>query len=510
MLLAGVSYGQQFDTLRIATYNVLNYPGGTSVARNPEFRKIMSGLQPDLLVVQEMQSAAGMADFHANVLNAVVPGVFSYVPFHDGPDTDNGLFYRNDRWEVLSASYIATALRNIAEYVVRPLSSSETLRVYSLHLKASSGSTNEQLRFAEASILRDYLNALPEGTNFLVVGDFNIYTSAESAWQKLIGSEANNTGRSIDPLNLTGTWNNPAYAQYHTQSPRVRSFGGGATGGMDDRFDIMLTSSSMTDNLLAATYKAYGNDGNHYNDSINRLPNAAVPDSIANALHAASDHLPVSARFVFPITSVPVQLAFFTGGLNATQDSVVLTWRTITETNNLGFEVQRRVNSRPEFVSVPDGFVPGQGTTQDPHDYRFAEALPISEGTIYYRLKQITFSGDVYYSDPVVVSPTTHAAESFPSGGFMLAQNYPNPFNPATNISFTVDRRTFVSIVVSDLLGREVRRLFNRTAEAGVAYTIEFNAAAGNPLPSGVYFYRLALANHARHSLPAKRMILMK
>jgi hypothetical protein len=47
------------------------------------------------------------------------------------------------------------------------------------------------------------------------------------------------------------------------------------------------------------TMWAVGNDGNHFNDSINAQPNTSVSVAVANALHNASDHLPVVAQFTF-------------------------------------------------------------------------------------------------------------------------------------------------------------------------------------------------------------------
>jgi hypothetical protein len=78
-----------------------------------------------------------------------------------------------------------------------------------------------------------------------------------------------------------------------------------------------------------------------------------------------------------------------------------------------------------------------------------------------------------------------------------LEQNYPNPFsakggsasggNPATNISFSIPTRTFVSLKIFDVLGNEITTLFSGELSAG-AYSQRWNAAG---LPSGVYFYRL-------------------
>jgi endonuclease/exonuclease/phosphatase family metal-dependent hydrolase len=308
------------DTLRVVSYNALNYPGTSSSTRNPLFRKTLRQIDPDIAVVQEMTSQAGMNEFSSQVLSVIAPGRYVAVPFHDGTDTDNGFFYDGSRVAFVSANYIATALRDIAEYTVRIQSSGDTVRIYSLHLKASSGAANEDLRRIEATILRNYLNGLPPGSLFIVVGDYNIYRSSEPAFAKLLGSEADNDGRCFDQLNLVGTWNDPAFARYHTQSPRVRAFDGGSTGGLDDRFDIILCSDAMRNHLLTSSITAFGNDGNHYNDSINHPPNTAVPDSIANALHYASDHLPVYADIVFASTATvpPVAQTEPAGAVTAT------------------------------------------------------------------------------------------------------------------------------------------------------------------------------------------------
>ena len=116
--------------------------------------------------------------------------------------------------------------------------------------------------------LRKVTNALAAGSAFFVCGDFNIYKSSESAYQKLLAVTPGNEGHFFDPLPLTGTWNNLSYASYHTQSTRTRSFNGGATGGLNDRFDMILYSKAV--NLsggityVANSTVAFGNDGNHY------------------------------------------------------------------------------------------------------------------------------------------------------------------------------------------------------------------------------------------------------
>lgn len=86
--------------------------------------------------------------------------------------------------------------------------------------------------------------------------------------------------------------------------------------------------------------------------------------------------------------------------------------------------------------------------------------------------------------------------------GFNLAQNYPNPFNPATRISYSVLREGFVSLVIYDMLGREVATLVQERQEPGEYFTT-WNA---DGVPSGVYFYRLAAGEY----VSTQKMVLMR
>ncbi len=295
---ANISLSQTQHT--IMTYNLLNYPGTDTTTRNPYFRTVISAAQPDVLIVQEMTSQAGVNGFLNNVLNSVSPG-YSAGIFLDGPDTDNEIFFKSNIFSFISNTPVHTALRDISEFKLLHKETNDTLIIYSVHLKASDTADDRLKRAAEVDSLRKRTNTLSPGSNFIVVGDYNIYNSSEPAFQKLL--DETNPGYFKDPLNLIGSWNNSSFSIYHTQSPRVRSFGGGSTGGMDDRFDMILMSQAVMDaggiTFTPGTYIAFGNDGNHYNDSINKPPNTAVGQQVANALHYASDHLPVIAGFSF-------------------------------------------------------------------------------------------------------------------------------------------------------------------------------------------------------------------
>ncbi len=85
---------------------------------------------------------------------------------------------------------------------------------------------------------------------------------------------------------------------------------------------------------------------------------------------------------------------------------------------------------------------------------------------------------------------------------YSLSQNYPNPFNPSTTISFALPSRSFVSLKVFDILGREQSTIVSGELQAGT-YNRQWNAAN---LSSGVYFYRIESGSFSA----VKKMMLLK
>jgi hypothetical protein len=79
---------------------------------------------------------------------------------------------------------------------------------------------------------------------------------------------------------------------------------------------------------------------------------------------------------------------------------------------------------------------------------------------------------------------------------YALSQNYPNPFNPSTQLSYSLPQAGQVSLVIYDVLGREVATLADAYQQTG-RYTVTWNSAqnSGTPVSSGVYFARLRVLN---------------
>ncbi len=191
---------------------------------------------------------------------------------------------------------------------------------------------------------------------------------------------------------------------------------------------------------------------------------------------------------------IPVELTSFAANIN--ENNVTLLWSTATETNNRGFEVQRR-SEGSDYTTI--GFVEGKGTTSEPQNYIFQDRLLIS-GKYYYRLAQFDLDGKINYSDEIEVDVK-------PPVKFSLSQNYPNPFNPSTRIDFSLPVKAKVQLKVFDILGQEVVNLIDSELEAGYHFTM-LNSSA---LSSGVYIYRIeAKGLDGRNYKDSKKMILSK
>ena len=189
-------------------------------------------------------------------------------------------------------------------------------------------------------------------------------------------------------------------------------------------------------------------------------------------------------------SQIPVELTSFSATSEA--DKVLLKWSTATETNNQGFEIERKQdNSGWEHI----GFREGNGTTTEPKEYIYIDDISTLKLTsLAYRLKQIDFDGSFEYSEVVEV-------EVMPTQ-FELSQNYPNPFNPSTTIMFSLPEETQLKINIYNVLGELVETLAEGIYQAGY-HKVTFNASS---LPSGAYIYRIENSQYAQ----TRKMLLLK
>ncbi|PID28550.1 MAG: hypothetical protein CSB55_04255 [Candidatus Cloacimonadota bacterium] len=285
---------------KVMTYNSLFFGADDdSVERSEHFKSIIEYEDPDVIMFQEIENSFG-AEIMLDKINEI-SGSYTGSDYLNGPyGPDCWLVFKGETGILVDQNAISTPGRNIMEYIL-DINGYE-LRFYVCHLKAGNSSEDKEQRAEEAAVLRNYLNQLPEDTEFIIAGDMNLYTHSEDAYEVLVDETADARGRAKDCSSSVGHWhNNPEFRWVHSQCPRVTSFGGSSGGGLDDRFDFILTNYDINDGYgieyIENSYRVVGQDGNHYNQSVNYGTNGVVPSDIADDLYYASDHLPVVAEF---------------------------------------------------------------------------------------------------------------------------------------------------------------------------------------------------------------------
>jgi len=195
-------------------------------------------------------------------------------------------------------------------------------------------------------------------------------------------------------------------------------------------------------------------------------------------------------------TALPVELASY--GLENLDGGVSVNWSTATETDNLGFILERSTKPDSGFAQVASYLsspsLKGQGTVSVETNYEYVDYANLMAGeTYYYRLSDVDISGTRH----VLETKSITRPEAY-----TLYQNYPNPFNPTTTIQFSLQKSGKTVLAVYDILGRKVATLLNREMKSG-AHVINWNA---RNYASGVYFYRLQSGSFTQ----VKKMMLIK
>ncbi len=221
------------------------------------------------------------------------------------------------------------------------------------------------------------------------------------------------------------------------------------------------------------------------------IPNGSGTQTADTRFFVASTSGDVSPN---SLSSVPLPVELISFSVSMLDNSVKLNWRTETELNNCGFEIQKSEvrNQATDWNRI--GFVEGNGNSNSPKNYEFIDR-EIKTGKYLYRLKQIDNDGSYEYSNVIEIDLGM-------PGKFILNQNYPNPFNPKTIISYEVPLGGAVKIMIYDEIGNEITTLVNEFKEAGI-HSISFDASE---LPSGVYIYKM----QAGSFVETKKMILLK
>lgn len=314
------------DTLTVMQYNLMYYDKEYSDcnatnnnvdAKDGYLRTILNHVKPDILSVNEVNDAiASVERIKTNTLNYAGETRYKRANF-SGSFLVNMIYYNSEKLELKSQDAIATSPRetNVYKFYLKTsgLVNGDTIFLYHFvtHLKAGSYESDAQQRAVAANSIMSYISTKNIKGNVILSGDMNLYSASEGAFVAFTTPVGSNNFRFYDPLNAVGNWHsNYSYRYVHTQSTRtVASEGCFSTGGLDDRFDFILSSSDIlagTSGIKFYSYKTLGQDGNRYNSSITSPTNTSIPTDVANALYGMSDHLPVVMKVTY--SSAPTQV----------------------------------------------------------------------------------------------------------------------------------------------------------------------------------------------------------
>ena len=209
---------------------------------------------------------------------------------------------------------------------------------------------------------------------------------------------------------------------------------------------------------------------------------------------------------------LPVTLSTF--NVSMVNEFSELTWVTQSESNNMGWRVYRSTSEYFDNSTIINNtLIDGAGSVTTPTEYSFIDPMEIVSGAQYwYWIESISYSGDSEIYGPVVLDvPFTEPDEETPDlpEQYGLNQNYPNPFNPSTEISFSLNYPTNVTLDIFNSRGEKISTLFNGYVEADRLKSITWHGKDdhGNQVSSGIYFYRLSSNGN---TLSTKKMMLMK
>lgn len=316
------------DTLTVMQYNLMYYGKYTDfctssnnnlTSKTNYLKTIISHVQPDIFTVNELDAQSYDAD---EILNKAlnVDGIEKYSrALLKGDYLVNMLFYNHDKLTFVWQKEISTSPRITNVYKLyysdtEIVTKSDTSFLYCfvMHLKAGSGSDDANARAVAAQKIMDYINESNIRENYIIMGDMNIYRDDETAFQTFMNYSTTEI-QLKDPIDEIGAWNNNYnYRSVHTQSTHSSNTGCFSYGGMDDRFDFILSSENLLNptnimHYIPDSYMALGQDGNRFNESLISPSNTSIPGDLVDALYNMSDHLPVILKFEVDnaLSSVP-------------------------------------------------------------------------------------------------------------------------------------------------------------------------------------------------------------
>ncbi len=183
---------------------------------------------------------------------------------------------------------------------------------------------------------------------------------------------------------------------------------------------------------------------------------------------------------------------------------MILEWATESETENVGYILEKQTNNSGTWVKLADyqshEALRGQGTTTSPSEYMFIDVEVEAGESYFYCLSDVSENGDIIAHPSIDITMNDISKTG-------IEKIYPNPFNPQTYIAYSLQEDSDVKIRVVDIFGRIVKTLQNGDQTSG-SYHVYWNGSndRNTQAPSGMYFIRMQTDN----TNEIQKVVLMK
>lgn len=484
--------------VRVATWNIQSV-GTPGTVEYDAALEILQRIDADVVAINEVASDGDVTNFESLATAAGYP--YTVVPSSNSFGSERNAFM--SRFAIV-ASTIHTApslsgdpdandiTRFVVEVVVDVPGNDEDLTLITQHWKSGTGNEDEFRRAVESIRITQAVSELLTSDQAVVImGDLeeeiesvprspNPFTELPAGLPSafVLGDDI------AAELAGPGIVNDPFHYILDNISDGVQVLGALQLDGSDAtrptsgrRLDYVMVSSQFAPDTPAEVYDS-ADEG-----LVGGLPKFGAPPQ-PNASADASDHLPVFTDILVPGSgTVPTLISKFEAAV--APGVVELSWNVVADLEPLtGFRVLRREGDGPWIDISGSRLIP-------PDVGSFVDGTVRPGQTYHYRLLVVESDG----SETASTERQVYVAEL----RLDLEQNYPNPFNPSTLISFTVPRRTLVTLAVFDVTGRHVTTLINEMHSGGRStVTWDGRDAAGRAVASGVYYYRLRVGEQLR------------
>lgn len=315
-----------------------------------------------------------------------------------------------------------------------------------------------------------------------------------------------------------GNWiTNSGTSNYIQISSGSLSYSGYPSSGVNNKLEIISTTSSAEDTYRSFTTQTSGNvyaafllnvtnstgltaSGDYFVAFIPSANSTSYAGRVYIQTGATSNQFRMGLRY----NSADASVTYSATDLNVgTTYLIVLKYQVIAGTPNdvVSLFINPSLTGNEPVANLTATCVGTTSTTGDNADVAKIGIRQGTGGTPNASIDGIRISNNWGLAVTGTATSVEQNNSTIPTT-FDLYQNYPNPFNPSTVIKYQIPQNTFVNINIYDVLGNQIKTLVREEKAAG-NYELKFDASN---MPSGVYFYSIQAGAFSQ----TKKMILMK